>query len=67
MERWKVTYLPKDESNKPLGPYIDTGVNSDQVISKVVQRIISEHPGINLERDYNPWPLTELVTYSNDD
>ena len=67
MEKWKVTYQPKVVSNKPLGPYVDSGANRDQVITKVVQRIKAEYPAIDLERDYIPQPETERVTYSNDD
>ena len=66
MEKWKVTYQPKVVSNKPMGPYVDSGTNRDEVITKVVQRIKAEYPAINLQRDYISQPETERVTDSND-
>jgi hypothetical protein len=61
METLRVTYQPRDPSNKPVGPYTESGINRDDIISKVCERIRRERPEINLEKDYNPQPYTEPV------
>jgi len=56
MRQFELTYHAVDPAKPDLGPYTVTATGLDRAVDLVIPMIKQDHPGIDLQKDYNPLP-----------
>jgi hypothetical protein len=57
MREYKVTFIPINPAEAPVGPIIVTASSLDEACHKAVEKLKSEHPGRPYDaKDYKPFP-----------
>ena len=57
MREYKVTFIPINPAEAPVGPVIVTGSSLDEACHKAVERLKNEHPSRPYDaKDYKPFP-----------
>jgi hypothetical protein len=54
-----ITYEARDPSKPNLKSYTVTAMDVNEAVDLVIPMIQRDHPGIDLEKDYNPFPNAE--------
>jgi hypothetical protein len=57
MREYKITFIPINPAEDPVGPVIVTGSSMDEACHKAVERLKNEHPSRPYDaKDYKPFP-----------
>ena len=57
MREYKITFIPINPAEDPVGPVIVTGSSMDEACHKAVERLKNENPSRPYDaKDYKPFP-----------